>query len=333
MTHTTSLELAARQLHAAAADVSTIATRREQAGGQAQPAGHRSAGPPGTSPAVPEADGSWMSALNTAAEPGCGFDPSIPHSARIYSYWLGGKDHFPADRRAAEEVIRQRPQVVAGARANRAFLARAVTYLAAERGIRQFLDIGTGLPAPGATHQVAQAADPSARVVYVDNDPLVLVHARALLTSTPQGACDYLDADLRGPASILTQAAATLDFTQPVGVLLLAVLHFVEDSCDPAGIVATLADGLAPGSCLVISHLTADLAPEQVTAAATAYNTTTPTWVTPRTHTQITALFGGLPLLPPGVVPVSEWRTPAGEVAQACDLYGGVARVRRQGRR
>jgi hypothetical protein len=326
MSHATPLELAAQQLHTAAADVSTIATRREQV------TVHHATAPADSADNRHDDDGSWMSAPNTAAEPGCGFDPSIPHSARIYSYWLGGKDHFPADRRAAEEVIRQRPQVVAGARANRAFLARAVTYLAAERGIRQFLDIGTGLPAPGATHQVAQAADPSARVVYVDNDPLVLVHARALLTSTPQGACDYVEADLRSPAGILTHAAATLDFTQPIGVLLLAVLHFLEDSCDPAGIVATLAAGLAPGSCVAISHLTADLAPEQVTAAATAYNTTTPAPVTPRTHTQVTGLFGGLPLLPPGVVPVSEWRTPAGQVAQPCDLYGGVARIPRQAR-
>jgi SAM-dependent methyltransferase len=327
MTHATPLELAAQQLHAAAADVSTIAARREQVTGY-----------PATAPADPPDnrhgdDGSWMSALTTAAEPGCGFDPSIPRSARVYSYWLGGKDHFPADRRAAEQVIRRRPQVVAGARANRAFLARAVRYLAAEHGIQQFLDIGTGLPAPGATHQVAHAADTSARVVYVDNDPLVLVHARALLTSTPQGVCDYVDADLRDPADILTHAAATLDFTRPVAVLLLAVLHFLPDSDDPARIVATLTAALAPGSCLAISHLTADLAPQQVTAATTAYNTTTPVPVTARTHAQVTSLFGGLPLLPPGVVPVTEWRTPAGELAQPCDLYGGVARVRRQGRR
>jgi len=223
--------------------------------------------------------------------------------------------------------------VVTGARANRTFLARVVTYLAAERGIRQFLDIGTGLPAPGATHLVAQRIAPAARVVYVDNDSLVLAHARALLTSTPQGACDYIDADLRDPAGILTQAARTLDFTQPVGVLLLAVLHFIPDTDDPAGLVATLAARLAPGSSLAISHLTADLAPAQVTAATSAYNTANPIPVTPRTHAQVTGLFGGLPLLPSGVVPVSEWRRPAGEAAQPCDLYGGVARVPRRGRR
>ena len=287
-------------------------------------------------PALPPAvaglpDGSLS--LREPPSPGARFDPSVPHPARVYDYWLGGKDHFPADRQVGEQVIRERPQVVAGARANRAFLARVVRHLAAERGIGQFLDIGTGLPSAANTHQVAQHVAPGARVVYVDNDPLVLVHARALLTSTRQGACDYLEADLRDPGAILDKAAATLDFTQPVGVLLLAVLHFVPDTDYPAAITATLAAGLAPGSCLAISHLTADLAPAQVTAAATAYNTATSTPVTPRTHTQITGLFGSLPLLPPGVVPVSEWRTPAGELAQPCDLYGGVARVPRRGRR
>jgi len=284
-------------------------------------------------PSLPAEAGSPDWSLSLREPPGVRFDPSVPHPARIYDYWLGGKDHFPADRTVAEEVIRQRPQVVTGARANRAFLARAVGYLAAECGIRQFLDIGTGLPAPGATHQVAQHLAPETRVVYVDNDPLVLVHARALLTSTPQGTCDYLDADLRDPAGILAKAAANLDFTQPVGVLLLAVLHFLTGADDPAGVVATLAGGLARGSFLALSHLTADLAPEQVTAAASAYNTATPIPVTPRTHAQVTGLFGGLPLLAPGVVPVSEWRAPAGEVAPPCDLYGGVARVPRRGRR
>jgi len=260
-------------------------------------------------------------------------DPSVAHPARVYAYWLGGKDHYAADRKAAEEVIRLRPQVVAGARANRAFLARVVRYLAAGRGVRQFLDIGTGLPAPDATHQVAQAVAPAARVVYVDNDPLVLVYARALLTSDPQGACDHIDADLRDPADILTQAARTLDFKQPVGVLLLAVLHFLHDTAVPAAIVAALADGLAPGSCLAISHLTADFAPQQVTAAADAYNASTPVPVTARTHAQVTGLFGGLPLLAPGVVPVAEWRPGPGQgTGQPADLYAGVARISERGR-
>jgi hypothetical protein len=250
----------------------------------------------------------------------------------VYGYWIGGKDHYEADRKAAQEVIRLRPEVVASARANRAFLGRVVRYLAADCGIRQFLDIGTGLPAPGNTHQVAQNADPACRVVYVDNDPVVLAHARALLISTPQGACDYIDADVRDPGAILAQASATLDFTQPVGLLLLAVVHFLRDGDDPARVVAMLAGGLAPGSCLALSHLTADAAPGPVAAAVQAYNTRAPVPVTPRTHGQVTEFFSGLRLLPPGVVPVSEWRPGTGQAPHACDLYAGLARVPRDRR-
>ena len=270
---------------------------------------------------------SWRSELRET-EPGPGFDPSVAHPARVYAYWLGGKDHFLADRLAAEEVVRRRPQVVAGARANRAFLSRVVRYLAAECGIRQYLDIGTGLPAPDSTHQVAQAIAPDSRVVYVDNDPLVLVHARALLTSSPHGACEYIDADLRDTATITAQAATTLDFTQPAAVLLLAVLHFIPDTDDPAAIVASLASVLAPGSFVVISHLTADIAPSQVNAGVAAYNTRVPAGLTARTHTQVSALFGALPLVPPGVVPAGEWRPPiAGHSRQPADIYAGAART------
>jgi S-adenosyl methyltransferase len=257
------------------------------------------------------------------------FDPDTPHPARVYNYWLAGKDHFPADRRAAEEVIRHRPEVVAGARANRAFLARAVRYLAAERGIRQFLDIGTGLPAPASTHEVAQQVAPDTAVVYADNDPLVLVYARALLTCRPPGRCGYVDADLRDTAALLGQASRTLDFSRPAAVLLLAVLHFIPDADDPAGIVATLASALAPGSYLVISHLTGELAPGPVAAGVGAYNDAVPTAVVPRSHAQVTALFGGLPLVPPGVVPVTEWRPAVAGPAAPADLYAGVARCGR----
>jgi hypothetical protein len=225
----------------------------------------------------------------------------------------------------AEEVIRHRPEVVAGARANRAFLARAVRYLAARCGIRQFLDIGTGLPAPASTHEVAQQAAPDCAVVYADNDPLVLVYARALLTCSLPGRCGYVDADLRDTAVLLEKASRTLDFTRPAAVLLLAVLHFIPDSDDPAGIVATLTRALAPGSYLVISHLTGDLAPGPVAAGVDAYNDVVPMAVTPRSHAQVTALFGGLSLVPPGVVPVAEWRSTAGPAARA-DLYAGMAR-------
>jgi SAM-dependent methyltransferase len=256
------------------------------------------------------------------------FDPGVAHPARVYNYWLGGKDHYEADRAVGDEVTRCRPHVVAGARANRAFLARAVRYLAGDCGIRQFLDIGTGLPAPGSTHELAQRVAPECAVAYVDNDPLVLVYARALLTSKPGGRCGYIDADLRDPAAVLAQASATLDLAQPVGVLLLAILHFLPAADDPAGIVAALARALAPGSYLVISHLTADFAPSQVGAAVEAYNTGVPGGVTPRSHAEVTALFGGLPLIPPGVVPLTEWRSASaiGRAASA-DLYAGIART------
>lgn len=239
---------------------------------------------------------------------------------------LGGKDHYPADREAAQAVIRVRPQVVAGARANRAFLSRVVRYLAGERGIRQFLDVGTGLPAPGATHQVAQQVAPECRVVYCDNDPLVLAHARALLVSKPPGVCAYIDADVRDIATILDQAAQTLDFAQPLAVLLLAVLHLIPDADSPAAIVGRLTDALAAASYVAISHMTADFALDEVGAAAKAYNELAPVAVTARTHTEVTGLFVGLPLVAPGVVPVAEWR-PSGpsRLSEPADLYAGVA--------
>jgi hypothetical protein len=260
------------------------------------------------------------------------FDPDVAHPARVYGYWLGGKDHYPADRAAAEQVARCRPQVVAGARANRAFLARVVRYLAGQRGIRQFVDVGCGLPAPASTHEVAQAAVPQARVVYIDSDPLVLSHARALLASSPEGAC-VIDADLREPDVIVREAARTLDFADPVAVLLLAVLHFIPDSEDPAGIVAALATGLAPGSFIAVSHLTADFAPDQVSSGVAAYNTLVPAGITARSHAGVTALLGGLSLVAPGLVPVPEWRPDTGRWSgQPADLYAGLATVGRRSR-
>jgi hypothetical protein len=204
-------------------------------------------------------------------------------------------------------------------------LARVVHYLAADCGIRQFIDIGTGLPAPGNTHEIAQAVAADSRIAYVDNDPLVLAYARALLTSTPQGMCDYIDADLRDTATIAAQAKNTLDFSQPVAVLLLAVMHFIPDSDDPAAIVATLAQQLPSGSYLAISHLTSDFAPASVTAGVGSYNALVPTALIPRTHSQVSALFAGLPLVPPGVVPLTEWRPAAGPFPHTADLYAGMA--------
>jgi hypothetical protein len=261
------------------------------------------------------------------------FDPHVAHPARVYNLWLGGKDGYAADREAAEQVARCRPQAVASARANRAFLARAVRYLAGQRGVRQFVDIGCGLPAPASTHEVAQAIAPQARVVYVDSDPLVLSHARALLASSPEGGCDYVDADLRDPDVIVRETARTLDFGRPAAVLLLAVLHFIPDSADPAGIVAALAAGLAPGSFIAVSHLTADFAPEQVASGVAAYNALVPAGITARSHAGVTALFGGLSLVAPGVVPVSEWRPDAGcWPGQPADLYAGLATTARRSR-
>jgi hypothetical protein len=200
--------------------------------------------------------------------------------------------------------------------------------LAAECGIRQLLDIGTGLPPPQNTHEVAQAIAGDCRIVYVDNDPLVLVHARALLTSTSQGSCDYVDADLRDTPGIVTGAARTLDLTRPVAVLLLAVLHFIPEADDPAGIVADLTSKLARGSFVVISHLTGDFAPGSVSAGVSAYNTLVPIALIPRSHVQVSALFARLPLVPPGVVPVTEWRSAFnGLSSHYADMYAGVARA------
>jgi S-adenosyl methyltransferase len=259
-----------------------------------------------------------------------GFDPAVAHPARVYNVWLGGKDHYAPDRAAAQRVVECRPQVVAGARANRQFLGRVVRHLAGHRGISQFLDIGTGLPAPDNTHEVAQSLNPAARIVYADNDPLVLTHARALLTGTPEGSCDYLDADLHDPAAILAGAARTLDLARPAAVLLLAVLHFLPEADDPAGILATVAAGLAPGSFVAITHLTSDFAPAAVASGVAAYNEAVPRAITARSHAQVTALLGGLPLIPPGVVPVSEWRADPGQVRQPADLYAALAGIPRR---
>jgi S-adenosyl methyltransferase len=257
------------------------------------------------------------------------FDPTVPQSARVRNFLLGGKDHYAADRKVGEEVMELRPQIAAGVRANRDFLARVVRHLAGECGIRQFLDIGPGLPAGGSVHEVAQAIAPRCRIVYADNDPVVLAHARALLTSSAEGSCAYLDADLRDTAAILAGAAKTLDFSRPVAVLLLSVLALLPDGDDPPGIVAALAGALAPGSYAAISHVTADFAAGPVAAAVDAYNAAARVPVTTRTHAGVTALFGGLSLVAPGVVPVTAWRPGIRDgPLQPADLYAGLARAR-----
>ncbi len=253
------------------------------------------------------------------------FDTSIAHPARVYDYLLGGKDNYAADREAAAEFAAAMPSILPGVQANRAFLRRAVEYLAREAGIRQFLDIGTGLPTAQNTHQVAQSIVPESRVVYVDNDPIVLAHARALLTSSPEGATDYLEADARDPAKILREAARTLDFSQPVAVMMLLVLHFIPDSDGPHQIVAELMDAVPPGSYLTVSDATTDIDTDRVIGATSQYNARTgPTRSSPRTRAEISRYFDGLQFVDPGLVPVSQWRTLG--PAPIIPAYAGIGR-------
>ncbi|HYB88743.1 MAG TPA: SAM-dependent methyltransferase [Streptosporangiaceae bacterium] len=260
----------------------------------------------------------------TGDRPSPEFDTSVAHIARVYNYWLGGKDNFAADRELAERFIAADPAVIAGVRANRAFLGRAVHFLVADAGIRQFLDIGTGIPTASNTHQVAQRAAPASRVVYVDNDPIVLSHARALLTSNPPGVTDYVDADLRDTATILAEAARTLDLAQPVAVMLVGIMHCVPDDDDPAGIVATLMDAIPPGSYLVISHPASDIQVEAMAAGSALLNEALAGPITFRGRAEVARLFDGLELVEPGLVSTSQWRSGAG--AKPLNAWAGVAR-------
>jgi S-adenosyl methyltransferase len=243
----------------------------------------------------------------------------------MYDYWLGGKDNFAADREAAEAGFAALPSVLSSVRANRVFLARSVRYLTREAGIRQFLDIGSGLPTASNTHEVAQAEDPSCRVVYADNDPVVMMHARTLLKSTPQGATDYLEADIRDPLKIIEGAARTLDLTRPVAVMMLAVLHFVMDDEDPGGIVARFMAAVPAGSYLVISHLGRDVDPEAMAGFARAMRERGVRGRV-RSQAEVGRLFDGLKMLEPGVVLASQWRPESDlEVRAATSLWAGVA--------
>ena len=236
----------------------------------------------------------------------------VPHPARVYDYWLGGKDNFAADREAAEAVIQVRPTVVRDIRANRAFLRRAVAWLASEAGIWQFLDIGTGIPTKPNVHEVVQAVAPAARIVYVDNDPLVLSHARALLASRPEGKTDYVDADLRAPAEILAQAAKTLDFTQPVALLLIGILHLISNDEDPYGIVARLMEALAPGSYLVVNQPASDVHAEIAAEGARRLAQLGSTPTTRRSREEVAGFFSSLDLVEPGVVQTHRWHPEPG---------------------
>ena len=254
------------------------------------------------------------------------FDTSVAHQARIYNYWLGGKDNFAADRKAAEEAIAAYPGVATGARANRQFLARAVRHLAANAGIRQFLDIGTGIPTANNTHEVAQAEAPESRVVYVDYDPVALAHARVLLASHDEGLVDYLDADLRDTDTILEQASRTLDFSRPVAIMLIAILHAIGDDDDPYQIVARLLDAVPPGSYLALSHVASDIDAEQIAEATARLNQLSHQHFTLRDHPQVLRFFGGLELLDPGVVRVEKWRASELETRHRSAMWGGVGR-------
>ena len=257
-------------------------------------------------------------------------DTSKPHSARVYDYYLGGKDNFAADRETAQQAMQSWRAVRTAVRENRAFLGRAVRYLVGEAGIRQFLDIGTGLPSANNVHEVAQAAAPESRVVYVDNDPIVLAHARALLNSAPEGRTAYIDADLRQPESILASSAVarTLDLSQPVALMLVAILHFLVDADDPAAIVGTLLGALPAGSYLVASHVTPEHDPAGVGGLERAYRQGgIPAQARPAADFEALA-FRDLEIIDPGVVLVSEWRRPPGPRPLPAEVnwYGGIGR-------
>jgi hypothetical protein len=274
---------------------------------------------------VPAHGGSTASKASPPA-----FDTSVAHQARMYDYVLGGKDNYAADRAATEAWVAVDPGIAFTVRANRAFLGRVVRYLTAEAGIRQFLDIGTGIPTAGNTHQVAQAIAPETRVVYVDYDPVVLAHARALLTSHEAGATDYIDADLRDTTAILSQARQLLDFTRPVAVSLIAILNAIPDSDDPHGIIAALMDAVPSGSYLTLTHLASDLLAEQTQDGLDNVNgQMMDKEFTSRNREQVARFFEGMDLVEPGLVRVEEWRPgPEGSGMGRSSLWCAVGRKR-----
>ena len=254
---------------------------------------------------------------------GTAIDTTVPHSARIWNYWLGGKDNYAVDREAGDQYKEIFPGIAVVARTSRAFLTRAVRYLTAEAGIRQFLDIGTGLPTANNTHEVAQRVAPESRIVYVDNDPLVLAHARALLTSSPEGACEYLDADIRNPAAILDTAAGLLDFTQPIALMLMGIMgHFTDEEAYP--IVSRLLAGLPSGSYFAL-YDGADTN-EAFNQAQQGYNDSGAVPYYLRSPEQFTRYFAGLELVEPGVVPVPHWRPDPDAAPVEIYSYCGVGR-------
>ena len=252
---------------------------------------------------------------------------SIAHVARVYDYLLGGKDNFAVDREAAEQAMRINPDIVPTARANRAFGARTTGFLVGQAGLRQFLDIGAGMPANNNIHAVAQSIAPESRIVYVDHDPIVLTHARALLSSVPEGVTDYIEADLREPGKILAEAAQTLDFNRPVAIMLTAILHLIPDRDDPYDLVSQLVNAVAPGSYVVISHAASDIDTGAMISMANRLNELMAQQAVPRTHREVAAFFAGLDLVEPGLVRIPEWRPASvSESAVRAQMWGAVGR-------
>ncbi|OLT27362.1 hypothetical protein BJF79_01730 [Actinomadura sp. CNU-125] len=258
-----------------------------------------------------------------------GIDPTVPSSARVTNYWLGGKDYYPVDREVGDTIARIHPDIAALARHDRAFLGRAVRHLAGEAGVRQFLDIGTGLPTQDNTHEVAQRVAPESRIVYVDNDPMVLAHARALLTSTPAGETAYIDADLREPGAIIAKAGETLDFAEPVAVMLIGILQHIVDDAEAESIVRRLMEPLPSGSFFVLVHDTADFHGQSVLDAMDAFMAEGGAPICARDRGRIERLMDGLELVSPGIVSTSHWRvgldSPWGE-AEPVAHYSAVGR-------
>jgi trans-aconitate methyltransferase len=258
-----------------------------------------------------------------------GIDTTVAHQARIYDYWLGGKDNFAVDREAAEEALAIYPGLRRGVRAQRAFLANAVRYLAGPAGIRQFLDVGTGIPTANNTHEVAQAVAPDSRIVYADNDPMVLAHARALLTSSAEGATTYLDCDLRDTDKLLREAAELLDFSQPLALLLIGILQLIPDDDEPYAIVARLVEAVPPGSWLAVFHPASDILPQQMREVARRLAVRSATRGALRSRAEVLRFFEGLELLRPGVVQVHRWR-PGSEAPDDGEQVGGWAGLARK---
>jgi len=262
------------------------------------------------------------------ATAGTGIDTTVSHSARIWDYWLKGKDNYQVDREVGDRIEEMLPDIVRQAREDRLFLGRVVRYLAGEAGVRQFLDIGTGLPTADNTHQVAQRVAPESKIVYVDNDPLVLAHARALLTSTPEGATDYIHADMHDPAAIIAGAGQTLDFGQPIAITMLGVLWHVLDNDEAYAIVNRLLQAMPSGSYLALNHPTLEVTGEKMATAIRYWNEYGTPPGTHRTPAELTQFFDGMDLVEPGVVSITRWRpeaTSSGE-PEEIDQFGGVGR-------